>query len=260
MKVIDRYILTSYLKNFFSFFFILMLIFIIQIIWAFIDVLAGKEIDFGIILKFLTYYSPKLFPLVVPLTVLLASIMTFGNLSEQYELVAIKSSGVSLFRAMRSLIVVNIMLCVGMFFVSNSLIPYAEFKSYNLRKNLAKLKPALAIKEGMFNDINQMNIKVEKKYGPDDSLLEDIIIHQNTFNSKNTLVIKAESGELKSDDNNELLQLILNNGKRYEEIENNNSKSKQVKPHTVVEFDNHTINIDLKEFNNVNLEEESLGE
>ncbi|MGB0487252.1 MAG: LptF/LptG family permease [Flavobacteriaceae bacterium] len=259
MKVIDRYILTSYLKNFFSFFFILMLIFIIQIIWAFIDDLAGKEIDFGIILKFLTYYSPKLFPLVVPLTVLLASIMTFGNLSEQYELVAIKSSGVSLFRAMRSLIVVNIMLCVGMFFVSNSLIPYAEFKSYNLRKNLAKLKPALAIKEGMFNDINQMNIKVEKKYGPDDSFLEDIIIHQNTFNSKNTLVIKAESGELKSDDNNELLQLILNNGKRYEEIENNNSKSKQVKPHTVVEFDKHTINIDLREFNNVNLEEESFN-
>ena len=111
----------------------------------------------------------------------------------------------------------------------------------------------------MFNDINQMNIKVEKKYGPDDSLLEDIIIHQNTFNSKNTLVIKAESGELKSDDNTELLQLILNNGKRYEEIENNNSKSKQVKPHTVVEFDKHTINIDLREFNNVNLEEESFN-
>ena len=72
-------------------------------------------------------------------------------------------------------------------------------------------------------------------------------------------MIKAESGELKSDDTDELLQLILINGKRYEEIENNNSKSKQVKPHTVVEFDKHTINIDLREFNNVNLEEESFN-
>jgi len=89
MKIIDRYILTSYLKIFFSFFFILMFIFIIQIIWVFIDDLAGKEVDFEIIFKFLIYYSPKLLPLVIPLTVLLASIMTFGNLSEQYELAAI---------------------------------------------------------------------------------------------------------------------------------------------------------------------------
>ena len=162
MKIIDRYILTSYLKIFFSFFFILMFIFIIQIIWVFIDDLAGKEVDFEIIFKFLLYYSPKLLPLVVPLTVLLASIMTFGNLSEQYELAAIKSSGLSLFRSMRSIIAVNLVLCIGMFFIANSLIPFAEFKSYNLRKNLAKVKPALAITEGVFSDINNMNIKVEK--------------------------------------------------------------------------------------------------
>ena len=95
-----------------------------------------------------------------------------------------------------------------MFFIANSLIPFAEFKSYNLRKNLAKVKPALAITEGVFSDINNMNIKVEKKYGPDDNLLEDIIIHQNTYNSKNTLVIKAESGELRSKESSEILQLI----------------------------------------------------
>jgi len=74
----------------------------------FIDDLAGKEIDFEIIFKFLLYYSPKLLPLVIPLTVLLASIMTFGNLSENYELAAIKSSGISLFKSMRSLIAFNL--------------------------------------------------------------------------------------------------------------------------------------------------------
>ena len=112
MKILDKYILTSYLKIFFSFFFILMFIFLIQIIWVFIDDLAGKEIDFEIIFKFLLFYSPKLLPLVIPLTVLLASIMTFGNLSEQYELAAIKSSGMSLFRSMRGIVVFNLRLSV----------------------------------------------------------------------------------------------------------------------------------------------------
>ncbi len=260
MKIIDRYILTSYLKNFFSFFFIIMLIFIIQIIWVFIDDLAGKEVDFEIIFKFLLYYSPKLLPLVVPLTVLLASIITFGNLSEQYELAAIKSSGVSLFRSMRSIIVVNLILCFVMFFIANSLIPFAEFKSYNLRKNLAKVKPALAITEGVFSDVNNINIKVEKKHGPNKNLLENIIIHQNTYNSKNTLVIIAERGELKSKESSDILQLILNNGKRYEEIQTSSQpNNKQVSPHSLVTFEKYIMNIDLSEFNQVNFNDEKFN-
>ena len=173
-----------------------MSIFIIQIIWVFIDDLAGKEVDFDIILKFLLYYSPKLLPLVIPLTVLLASIMTYGNLAENYEMAAIKSSGVSLFKSMRSLVIFNFILCFSMFHVANTLIPYAEFKSYNLRKNLAKLKPALAITEGIFNELNELNIKVKNKYGPDNNLLEDVIIHKQNKDNMNFLVIKASEGEL----------------------------------------------------------------
>ena len=259
MKIIDKYILTSYLKIFFSFFIILMLIFLIQIIWVFIDDLAGKEVDFEIIFKFLLYYSPKLLPLVLPLTVLLASIMTFGNLSENYELAAIKSSGISLFKSMRSLILFNLLLCVGMFFIANTLIPYAEFKSYNLRKNLAKLKPALAITEGVFNDINTMNIKVAEKYGPDNNLLKDVIIHKNTYNSKNLIVIKAEEGKLINTDSDEILQLILKNGNRYEEIENQKPSDKQVKPHTYVSFEKYIMNIDLRDFNQVDFGEEKYN-
>jgi lipopolysaccharide export system permease protein len=259
MKIIDKYILTSYLKTFFSFFIILMLIFLIQIIWVFIDDLAGKEVDFEIIFKFLLYYSPKLLPLVLPLTVLLASIMTFGNLSENYELAAIKSSGISLFKSMRSLILFNLLLCVGMFFIANTLIPYAEFKSYNLRKNLAKLKPALAITEGVFNDINTMNIKVAEKYGPDNNLLKDVIIHKNTYNSKNLIVIKAEEGKLINTDSDEILQLVLKNGNRYEEIENQKPSDKQVKPHTYVSFEKYIMNIDLRDFNQVDFGEEKYN-
>ncbi len=259
MKIIDKYILTSYLKIFFSFFMILMLIFIIQIIWVFIDDLAGKEVDLEIIFKFLLYYSPKLLPLVLPLTVLLASIMTFGNLSENYELAAIKSSGVSLFKSMRSLIVFNLFLCIGMFFIANTLIPYAEFKSYNLRKNLAKVKPALAITEGVFNDINTMNIKVTEKYGPDNNLLKDVIIHMNNYNAKNLIVIKAEEGKLINSDSDEILQLVLKNGNRYEEIENQKPSDKQIKPHTYVSFEEYTMNIDLRNFNQVDFGEEKYN-
>jgi len=259
MKIIDKYILTSYLKIFFSFFIILMFIFIIQIIWVFIDDLAGKEVDFDIIFKFLLYYSPKLLPLVLPLTVLLASIMTFGNLSENYELAAIKSSGISLFKSMRSLILFNLLLCVGMFFIANTLIPYAEFKSYNLRKNLAKLKPALAITEGVFNDINTMNIKVAEKYGPDNNLLRDVIIHMNNYNSKNLIVIKAEEGKLINSDSDEILQLVLKNGNRYEEIESQNPSDKQLKPHTYVSFEKYIMNIDLRDFNQVDFGEEKYN-
>ena len=259
MKILHKYILTSYLKIFFSFFFILMFIFLIQIIWVFIDDLAGKEIDFEILFKFLLYYSPKLLPLVLPLTVLLASIMTFGNLSEQYELVAIKSSGMSLFTAMKSIVVFNLSLCIGIFFIANTLIPFAEFKSYNLRKNLAKLKPALAITEGVFNDINTMSIKVARKYGPNNTLLEDVIIHRNNSNSKNTLVIKAKSGELISEESDKLLQLILKNGKRYQDIESTRPNNKQFVPHSYVSFEKYIMNIDLSGFSQVDFDDEKYS-
>ena len=101
MKVIDQYILSSYLRKFFSFFLLIMFVFIFQTIWMFIDDLAGKEIDFEIIFKFLIFYTPKLIPLILPLTVLLASIMTYGDFAENYEFAAMKSSGISLFRSMR---------------------------------------------------------------------------------------------------------------------------------------------------------------
>ena len=128
MKVLDRYILNSYLTKFLSFFVIIMVVFIFQTIWMFIDDLAGKELDAEILFKFIIFYCPKLIPLVLPLTVLLASIMTFGDLAENYEFAAIKSSGISLFRSMKSLLIFNTVLCFCVFFISNNLIPFSEFK------------------------------------------------------------------------------------------------------------------------------------
>lgn len=103
MKILDRYILTSFVSTLFTVFIILYFIFILQGIWLFITELAGKDLDFFIIVQFLLFYSPKMIPLVLPLSVLLASIMTFGNFAEHYEFAAMKASGISLKRAMQPL-------------------------------------------------------------------------------------------------------------------------------------------------------------
>ena len=256
MPVLDRYILFSFLRTFFSFFFILMLIFVVQTVWVFIDEFAGKGLDITVLLRFLLYYSPKLIPLVLPLTVLLASIMTYGSLAEHYEFAALKSAGISLTRAMRSVFVVSVLLSGIAFYVANTVVPYAEFKTYNLRKNLAKIKPALAISEGVFNDLGESNIKVQDKYGSNDRFLKDVIIHQKQPDLKNTVVVKSEDGELKNADFSDGIQLVLKNGNRYEELRPKRAdRLKRRYPHSRVSFRTYTMNIDLSDFNNVDLNE-----
>ncbi|MGB1941589.1 MAG: LptF/LptG family permease [Flavobacteriaceae bacterium] len=256
MPVLDRYILFSFLRTFISFFLILMLIFVVQTVWVFIDEFAGKGLDITVLLRFLLYYSPKLIPLVLPLTVLLASIMTYGSLAEHYEFAALKSAGVSLTRSMRSVFVVSILLSGIAFYVANTVVPYAEFKTYNLRKNLAKIKPALAISEGVFNDLGESNIKVEEKYGPNDRFLTDVIIHQKTADMRNSIVVKSDEGELKNADFSDGIQLVLTNGNRYEELKPKRAdRHKKRYPHSRVSFGTYTMNIDLRDFNNVDLDE-----
>ncbi len=234
-----------------------MLIFIIQTFWLFIDELAGKGLDIIIISKFLLYYSPKLIPLVLPLSVLLASLMTFGTLSENYEFAAMKSTGISLQRALLGLTIFHILLGIGTFYFSNHVIPYGELKSYNLRRNLAKLEPTLAIREGIFNEIGEINIKVAKKYGDNERFLEDVIIHEYTPNNENNIVIKAERGEMKSETTDPNLKLVLYNGNRYEEVIAKKASDRKRIPHAKVYFEEYEMNIDLSKFNNVDLEEEN---
>ena len=234
-----------------------MFIFIIQTFWLFIDELAGKGLDIIIISKFLLYYSPKLIPLVLPLSVLLASLMTFGTLSENYEFAAMKSTGISLQRALLGLTIFHILLGIGTFYFSNHVIPYGELKSYNLRRNLAKLEPTLAIREGIFNEIGEINIKVAKKYGDNERFLENVIIHEYTSNNENNIVIKAERGEMKSETTDPNLKLVLYNGNRYEEVIAKKASNRNRIPHAKVYFEEYEMNIDLSKFNNVDLEEEN---
>ena len=257
LKIIDLYLIKLYTTRLVSVFIICMLIFIIQAFWLYVDELAGKGLDFFTIFRFLIFYSPKLVPLALPLSVLLASLMTYGSLAENYEFAAMKSSGISLQRAMVALVFLHVFLGIGTYFFANHIIPYGELKSYNLRKNIAKLKPALAIREGIFNDLGQMTIKVMKKYGDNNQLLKNIIIHQKTKDHKNRIVIKSESGELKSETTDAMLQMVLYNGYRYEDLVPKKRSEKNKHPFTKVHFKEYTMNIDLSQFNNIDLDAEN---
>lgn len=227
-------------------------------IWLFIDDLAGKGLDIGIIGKFVFYMLPDLTEKVLPLTVLLASILTFGEFAEHYEFAAMKASGISLQRAMRSLIVLVSILGVVTFFFANNVIPVSKQKSYSLRRNIAKLKPSVALTEGVFSEFagTGMTILVDEKYGENDRYLNNIIIHKKTAKEINSTVIKAKSGEFISTKNSNIIQLILYDGNYYEDIQVTANKDKLKHPFAFSEFETYVINIDLNKLQSVDLNED----
>lgn len=261
MKILDRYILSTYLKSFFSVFTILMFIFLLQSVWVYISELAGKDLEFDVILKFLIYVSPRIVVLVLPLTVLLVSIMVFGNFAENYEFAAMKSTGISLQRAMKSLSVFIIFLSIVSFFFANNVIPLAEYNFYNLRQNIARVKPAMIVAEGQFNQIQDINIKVAKKSGVNGEFLEDVIIHQKKGNSSgNYTVIKSKTGEFYSDESSDLVQLILYNGNYYDEIQSANyQKRTKNRPQIKSTFERYVINIDVSKFNDIDFDKKNTN-
>ena len=168
-----------------------MLIFLLQSVWLYISELAGKDLDLTIIIKFLIYVSPRLIILILPLSILLSSIMVFGNFAENFEFAAMKSTGISLQRAMRSLSYLIVFIAILTFFFSNNVNPVAEYNFHNLRKNISKVKPTMAIAEGQFNQIGNINIKVKDKDGDNGQFLTDVIIHQKKGIIGNYTVIKV---------------------------------------------------------------------
>ena len=259
MKILDKYLLKSFLITFATVFVILFFIFVLQVVWLFISELAGKDLDFIMILKFLLFKMPSIIPLVLPLSVLLASIMTFGSLAENYEFAAMKSSGISLQRSMRTLIYFITILSIVAFFFANNVIPYAEYKFINFRKNIAQVKPAMAIAEGQFSQVGIYNIKVEKKSGDNGRYLKGITIHKlSTIGAGSNTVIKAKKGELISSENSNILKLVLNEGNYYEDIIPEKFEDRNKVPFAKSEFKTYVINIDLSKLNNANLDDEQI--
>ncbi len=216
----------------------------------FIYDLAGRDLDLLLVVKFLLYGMPRIIPLVIPLSVLLASIMSFGNLAENYEFAAMKSAGISLQRAMRGLTIFIIILSITSFFFANNVIPYAEYKFINFRKNIAQRKPAMAIAEGQFSQIGFYSIKVDKKTGENGNHLTGVTIHKKSTNGDGVrTVIKAKYGDLISSENSNLLKLVLNDGFYYEDIIPNKWEDRKKIPFAKATFKKDVINMDLSILN-----------
>lgn len=259
MKLLDRYILTSFLTTFASVFVILFFIFILQGIWLFIAELAGKDLDAWLVVKFLLFYSPTMVPLVLPLSILLASIMTFGNFAENYEFAAMKSSGISLNRAMRALTIFIFGLSIVAFMFANDVIPRSQYKFINLRKNILQRKPAMAIAEGQFNALGSFNIKVDKKSGENGELLAGVTIHKRLNGAATATIIRAKRGILKSNEDSNLLQLELFDGFYYEEVNSKKPEERLRQPFAKSSFSKQIMNIDLTILNSNDMDQEQVA-
>lgn len=216
MKKLDLLILKSFLGPFIATFFITLFILVMQNLWKYIDDLVGKGLDFLTIGQFLWYASATLLTLAMPIAILISSIMTFGNLGESFELVAIKSAGISLLRFMRPLMWVAVALCGITFLFANYVIPFASLKFAKLYNEIRYKKPAFDLKEGVFfTYIPQYAIKVGKKE-KDGKTIGNILIYEKDNTLQDNAII-AEKGLMQMSADEKFLEFNLENGFRYQE-------------------------------------------
>jgi len=215
-RKLDKLIVKAFVGPFIATFFITLLVLVMQFFWLYIDDFVGKGLSTGVILEFIWFQSAVLVPLALPLAVLLSSLMTFGNLGETYELVAIKSAGISLLRFMRPLFFVTLVICGIAFLFSNYIIPVANLKSRTLLSDIVYAKPAFDLKEGVFYDkISGFAIKVGKKE-KNDSVIRDIIIYEQTNGLQDNFIV-ANNGVMSTTADKRFLVFHLKNGWRYQE-------------------------------------------
>lgn len=247
MKKFYLFILRSFLNSFLPTFLIVMLILLMQVIWLYVDELIGKGLEWSIIAELLVYFSASLIPQALPLSVLLASIMTFGNLGESYELVAAKASGISIWKMFRPMFFLMIVIALFGFFVANSLIPMANLKRGSLLYDVRQQKPSLAIKEGVFSqDIPGITIRVGKKDRVTQEL-QDLIIYDRRESQLHPVILFARRGTMTMSDDKRYLLLTLFDGGRYEELEKVKGYyySQQ---HSTMTFSQERIAFDLNSF------------
>jgi lipopolysaccharide export system permease protein len=216
IKKLDKLIIGAFIGPFIATFFITLFVLVLQFFWLYIDDIVGKGLDFFTIGRFILYVCATLVPLALPLAVLLSSIMTFGNLGETFELVAIKSAGIPLLRFMRPLFIVSLIICGIAFAFNNYIIPVAQLKMQTLKYDIIVSKPAFDIKEGVFYDkIDGYVIKIGKK-DKDGSTIHDVLIFQHNYSLLQDFATVAESGKMTISPDKKFLEFNLKNGWNYQ--------------------------------------------
>lgn len=249
MKRIHYLVIKSYIGPLILTFFIVIFLLLMQFLWKYIDDMVGKGLEMSIISELLMYTSAGFVPLALPLAILIASLMTFGNLGENNELLALKSAGISLQRIMLPLIALTIIFSVLAFVFANNVLPVIQLHSRSLLTDIRKQKPEISITPGVFySGIEDYSIKVEKR-NSETSLLTGIrIYNHNDKNAKNKVIL-ADSGYMKISDDESKMLITLFNGKSYTEVEEKTKRNESKKyPHQKDFFEEENIVIPLDGF------------
>lgn len=227
MKKIYILVLRSYLGPLIMTFFIAVFILLMQFLWKYVDDLVGKGLEWDIIAKLLFYASFTFVPMALPLSILLASLMTFGNLGEQYELVAIKAAGISLRWVMMPLVFVSILISTLAFFYSNNVLPIVNLKYKSILYDVTQQKLALNFKEGEFyNGISGYVMRIGKK-DADNTTIRQVMIYDHSANQGNTSLTLADSGRMEQSRDGGFLLLTLWNGYNYDEKADRQNEQKR---------------------------------
>jgi lipopolysaccharide export system permease protein len=222
VKKVDSFVLKSFIGPLILTFFIVLIILILQFLWMYVDELAGKGLELKILAELLFQFALTFVPMAFPLAILLASLMTVGNMGEFSELTALKSSGIPLQRIMRPIIFLVIFVCFISFFFSNNVQPYSNRKARTLLYDIRRKRPEMNIQAGTFNnDIDGYSIKVTSK-DPSTNRLEKILIYDHTDKRGNTSVTVADSGYMKVTPDESGMIMTLYNGYSYVETEEKN--------------------------------------
>jgi len=225
IKKLDLLILRSFIGPFIVTFFVTLFVLVMQFFWLYMDELIGKGLGIWMIIQLLFYMSTTMVPLALPLGILLASIMTFGDMGENFELVAIKSGGISLLRFMRPLLVFIIFISGFAFVFNNNVIPYCNLKALSLLYDLRNSKPSFNIRAGQFNrDIDNFSIRVGEK-DKDGRTIRNVIIYDHTSGGTNDNVVLAKEGEMLSTPDKHYMIFRLKDGWRYQEVTDNGKGS-----------------------------------
>lgn len=261
MKKIDKLLLSSSLGPFAAAFFIAVFVLVIQIMWLYIDEIAGKGVSVFIMLELVGYMSVSVFPMALPIAVLIASVMVMGGLAERYELSSMKSAGIPLIRVMRTLILLAAAISVFSYVCSDFLIPIANLKFKSRLFDIRKQKPALTIEEGIFNeDFRQFVIRIGDR-DPDGKTIGQVMIEdQSNLGQVKFSQILADSGQMYTTGDKRFFVMNLFKGTQYQEPGNQGpGTTKRRFPFIRTNFRSWSKVWDMREFEMVRTDEDKFS-
>jgi len=249
LNKLQKYITTSFIGPLIITFLLSTFMLLMQFLWKYIDDLVGKDLEWHVIAELLLYASATLVPMALPLAILLSSLMLFGNMGENYELFALKSSGISLYRIMKPLIVLVFIISIGAFYFSNNILPYTNLKMRTLLHDVRNQRPEISLQEGIFTDaIDNFSIKVRKK-DKKDNTLHDILIYDHRDKHSEASVITADHGTLKVTPDKSYIIFTLYDGYYYDNVSGHKKGRRSRRfPYQVTNFKKKTIYLETEGF------------